>query len=73
MVTTIRLKAPSHLVVHDNLKTFTNYSERSVQKPIGLASVKCTLRSRTLYNLENFIFANMTPTIINKGLKKIKK
>ena len=30
-VTTSRLKAPIPLVVHDNLKTFTKYSERSVQ------------------------------------------
>ena len=31
VVTTSRLKAPRHLVVHDNLRTFTKYSERSVQ------------------------------------------
>ena len=32
MVTTSRLKAPIHLVVHENLKTFTKYSELSVEK-----------------------------------------
>ena len=31
VVTTSCLKAPRHLVVHNNLKTFTKYSERSVQ------------------------------------------
>ena len=40
VVTTTRLEALIHLAVHDNLKTF--------RKPIVLASVKCTLRSRTL-------------------------
>ena len=35
-VTTSRLKSPRHLVVHDNLKTFT--------QPKELASVQCTLR-----------------------------
>ena len=33
VVTTSRLKAPGHLVVHDNLKTFTKYNERSAQNP----------------------------------------
>ena len=41
VVSTSRLKAPRHLVVHDNLKAFTKYSERSVHHLIGLASVKC--------------------------------
>ena len=31
VVSTSRLEDPRHLVVHDNLKTFTEYSERSVQ------------------------------------------
>ena len=53
VVTTSRLKARRQLVVHDNLKTFnlktlTKYSERSVQNLHGLASVKFTLRPRTL-------------------------
>ena len=48
VVLTSRLKVPRHLVVHDNLKTFTKYSERSVQ---NFVSVKWTLRSRTLYTL----------------------
>ena len=30
VVTTCRLKAPRHLVVQNNLKTFTKYSERYV-------------------------------------------
>ena len=47
--TTSRFKATRHLVVHDNLKTFTKFGERS--DAIGLASVKCTLRSLTLYTL----------------------
>ena len=34
--TSSRLKAPRHLVEHDNLKTFTKYSERAVQNPKGL-------------------------------------
>ena len=52
VVTTSRFKALRHLVVHDILKTFTKYTERSVRTTsIGLASTKCTLRSRTLYNL----------------------
>ena len=42
VVTTSRQKVPRHLVVHDNLKKFTKYSERSVETPIGLVSVKCT-------------------------------
>ena len=29
-------KAPTHLVVHDNLKTFPKYSERSVHNLKGL-------------------------------------
>ena len=37
VVTTSRLKAPRHLVVHDNLKTFTKYSKRSVLKPLSLS------------------------------------
>ena len=38
VVTTSRLKALRYLVVrvHDNLKAFTNYSERSVQTLQGL-------------------------------------
>ena len=45
VVTTSRLKAPRHLVVHDNLKTFTKHSERSVQNLYGLPqlSVLCAL------------------------------
>ena len=41
------------MVVHDNLKMFTKYSELSdsITQHIGFALVKCTLRSRTLYNL----------------------
>ena len=31
LVTISRLKAPRNLDVHDNPKTFTKYSERSVQ------------------------------------------
>ena len=31
VVTTNGLKAPRHLVVHDNLNTFTKYSESSLQ------------------------------------------
>ena len=31
VVTTSRLKAPIHLVVHDNLKTYTKYSKSSVE------------------------------------------
>ena len=44
VVTTSRLKALTHLVVHDNRKTFTKYSTKFCTKPIELASVKCTLR-----------------------------
>ena len=53
VVTASRLKALRHLVVHDNLKKFRKYIERSVHttQPVGLASVKCTLRSQTLHSL----------------------
>ena len=40
VVTTSRPKAPRHLVVHDNLKTFTKYSERSVQNLQGLSQLR---------------------------------
>ena len=44
VVNTSRLEAPRHLVVHDNLRTFIKYSERSVQNQYKwLASVKCIL------------------------------
>ena len=45
VVTTSRLKAPRPLVVHDNLKTFTKYSEHSLHNLKGLPqlSVLCAL------------------------------
>ena len=50
VVTASRLKAPRPLVVHDNLKTFTKYSECSVQNLKGLPqlSVLCALGHGTI-------------------------
>ena len=50
VVTTSRLKAASHLVIHDNLRTFTKYSESCVQNLWGLPqlSVFCSLGDCTI-------------------------
>ena len=50
VVTTSLLKAPRHLVVHDNLKTSKKYSERSVQNLQSLPqlSVLCALGHCTI-------------------------
>ena len=49
-VPTSRLKATRQLVVHENLKTFTKYSERTVQNLWGLCqlSLLCALGHYTI-------------------------
>ena len=51
VVTTSRLKAPRRLVVHDNLKSFTKYSKRSVHNLQGLQQLSVLYALGHLYNL----------------------